>query len=108
MNDRKKKDKIITTSFKPVNDLDVSRAYLLEKLTKVEGQLSLLETVFSEFELDSAKQSVEKTLIERAVETSIQIIYDKVLFDEYDIEDEVLKENFLVERRKPDLEDSER
>ena len=42
------------------------------------------------------KQS-EDVLIERAVETTIQILSDNGLFDNYENTDEVLKQNLLIE-----------
>ena len=42
------------------------------------------------------------------MKTTIRIIYDKVLFDNYDHGDEVLKEYLLLEvnkRRRPDLDE---
>ena len=40
-------------------------------------------TKFNEYRLQNNKQSVEEVLIERAVETTIQILYDKGLFNHY-------------------------
>ena len=51
------------------------------------------------------EQSIEEVLIQRAVKTTIQILYDKGLFDNYDNADEVIKD-FLFTRRPPDLEES--
>ena len=53
----------------------------------------------------SDKPSIEEVLVQRAVKTTIQILYDKELFDNYDNADEVL-EDFLFTRRKLDLEES--
>ena len=52
----------------------------------------------------SNKQSVEEVLIQRAVKMTVQKHYDKGFFDNYDNADEVLKDYFFVERRKPDLD----
>ena len=56
----------------------------------------------------SNKQSVEEVSIEKAVKTTIEISYDKGLFDNYDNHDnadEVLKDYSFVSRRRPDLEE---
>ena len=48
--DTYKKDEKLTTNFKPVDDLDViNKAYLDEKLLKLDGHLSKLEKDFNEF-----------------------------------------------------------
>ena len=49
------------------------------------------------------KQSVEEFLIQRTVKATIQIFYDKGVFDKFDNTDEVLKDFLLTERRGPDL-----
>ena len=54
----------------------------------------------NEFKLNYNKQSVEEILIQRAVKPTIQILYDKGLFDSYDNADEVLKDFLFVERRR--------
>ena len=70
----------ITTSFEPSNDEDViNRAYLDEKLLKINSHLSLLEKIYNEFKLHYDKQSVEEILIQRTVKATIQILYDKFL-----------------------------
>ena len=45
---------------------------------KIDGQLSKLEKDYNEFKKQYKKQSVEDILIQRAVNTTIQILYDKV------------------------------
>ena len=59
---------------------------------KIDGHLSKLEEDYNEFELQYNKQNVEDLLIQRAVKTTIQILYDKGLFDEYANADKVLEE----------------
>ena len=54
--------------------------------------------------MHSNKKSEEEVLNERAVKTTLQIIYDKRLFEKYDNADEVLKKYLLSERRRPSLE----
>ena len=104
--DTYKKDEKLTTNFKAVDDLDViNRAYLDEKLIKIDGQLSKIEKDFNEFKLQYNKQSVEEILVQRAVKTTIQILYDKGLFDNYAIADKVLEDFLFVTRRRGDLSD---
>ena len=89
--DTYKKDEKITTTFEAVNDEDViNKGFLDEKLLKIDGHLSKLEKDFNEFKLQYNKQSVEEILIQRAVKTTIQILYDKGLFDNYANADKVL------------------
>ena len=84
VHDTYKKDEKLTTNFEPVDDSDViNKAYLDEKILKINGHLSKLEKDFNEFKLQYNKQSVEDILIQRAVKTTIQILYDKGLFDNY-------------------------
>ena len=104
VHDTYKKDEKVTTNFKAVNDEDViNKGYLDEKLLKINGHLSKLEKDFNEFELQYNKQSVEEILIQRAVKTTIQILYDKGLFDNFQNADEVLEDFLFVTRRRGDL-----
>ena len=69
---------------------------------KIQGEISYLEKDYNEFKLHK-----KDPLIERAVRTTIQILYDKGLFDNYANADQALKDYLLVEvndRRRPDLE----
>ena len=52
----------------------------------------------------SNKQSLEEVLIQRAVKTTIQILFDLRIFDDYN-NAEVLKDFSFVEGRRPDLEE---
>ena len=100
VHDTYKKDEKITTNFKAVNDEDViNKGYLDEKLLKIDGHLSKLEKDFNEFKLQYNKQNVEDILIQRAVKTTIQILYDRGLFDNFQNADKVL-ENFLFTTRR--------
>ena len=106
VHDTYKKDEKISTIFKPVDDLDViNKGYLDEKLIKIDGHLSKLEKDFNEFKLQYNKQSVEEILVQRAVKTTIQILYDKGLFDNYANADKVLEDFLFVTRRRGDLSD---
>ena len=106
VHDTYKKDEKITTNFEPVNNSDViNKGFLDEKLLKINGHLSKLEKDFNEFKLQYKKQSVEDILVQRAVKTTIQILYDKGLFDNYDNADKVLEDFLFVTRRRGDLSD---
>ena len=107
VHDTYKKDEKISTNFKAVNNEDVlNKAYLEEKLLKINVHLPLLEKDYNEFKLQYNKQSVEKILLQRAVKTTIQILCDKGLFDAFPNADKVLKDFLFVTRRKPDLEEN--
>ena len=102
--DTYKKDEKLITNFKPVDDSDViNKGYLDSKLLKIDGHLSKLEKDFNEFKLQYNKQNVEDILIQRAVKTTIQILYDKGLFDNYANADKVLEDFLFTTRRRGDL-----
>ena len=95
VHDTYKKDEKITTNFEPNDNEDViNKGYLDEKLIKINGHISKLEKDFNEFILQYNKQNVEDILVQRAVKTTIQILYDKGLFNNYANADKVL-EDFL-------------
>ena len=102
-----KKHEKITTNFEAVVDEDViNKAYIDSKLLKIEGHLSKLEKDFNEFKLQHNKQNIEEILIQRAVKTTMQILYDKGLFDNFQNAQEVLKDFLFTTRRRLDLEDN--
>ena len=104
IHDTYEKDENITTNFEAVDNEDViNKGYLDEKLSKINGHLSKLEKVFNEFKLQYNKQNVEEILIQRAVKTTIQILYDKGLFDKYANADKVLEDFLFTTRRRGDL-----
>ena len=104
VHDTYKKDEKITTIFGAVNDEDVvNKGYLDEKLIKIDGHLSKLEKDYNEFKLEHNKQNVEDILIRRAVKTTIQILYDKGLFDKFQNADKVLEDFLFTTRRRGDL-----
>ena len=104
VHDTYKKDEKLTTNFEPVDDSDViNKAYPDEKLIKINGHISKLEKDFNEFKLQYNKQAVEDILIQRAVKTTIQLLYDKGLFDNYANADKVLEDFLFVTRRRGDL-----
>ena len=95
VHDTNKKNEKITTNFEHTDNSDViNKAYLDKKLLKINGHLSKLEKDYNEVNLEYNKQSFEDILIQRAVKTTIQILYDKSLFDNYANADRVL-EDFL-------------
>ena len=105
VHDAYKKDEKLTTNFETVDDSDViNKAYLDEKLIKINSHLSKIEKDFNEFKLQYDKQNVEDILIQRAVKTTIQILYDKGLFDNFQNAEEVVKDFLFTTRRRPDLE----
>ena len=104
VHDTYKKDEKITTNFEAVDDSDViNKAYLDKKLKKIDGHINYIEKDYNEFKLQYNKQNVEDILIQRAVKTTIQILYDKGLFDNYDNADKVLEDFLFTTRRRGDL-----
>ena len=105
VHDTYKKDEKITTNFEAIDDSDViNKAYLDDKLKKIDGHNAYIEKNYNEFKKQYNKQSVEEILIQRAVNTTIQILYDKGLFDNFQNAQEVLKDFLFTTRRRPDLE----
>ena len=105
VHDTYKKDEKITTDFEAVDNKDViNKAHLDEKMLKRDGHLSKLEKDYNEFILQYNKQNVEDILIQRAVKTTIQILYDRGLFDHFQNAEELLKDFLFTTRRRPDLE----
>ena len=104
VHDTYKKDEKLTTNFRPVDDSDViNKGHLDSKLLKIDGHLSKSEKDFNEFKLQYNKQNVVEILVQRAVKTTIQILYDKGLFDIYDNADKVLEDFLFTTRRRGDL-----
>ena len=104
VHDTYKKDEKLTTNFDAVDNSDViNKGFLDEKLLKINGHLSKLEKDYNEFIKQYDKQAVEDILIQRAVKTTIQILYDKGLFDHYTNSDKVLEDFLFTTRRRGDL-----
>ena len=104
VNDIYEKDEKITTNFEAYDNEDViNKGYLDSKLLKIDGHLSKLQRNKYEFKLQYNKQSVEDILIQRAVKTTIQILYDKGLFDNYATADKVLEDFLFTTRGREDL-----
>ena len=109
VHDAYKKDEKLTTNFKPVDDSDfINKAYLDEKLVKIDGHLSKLEKDYNEYKLQYNKQNVENILIQKAVKTTIQILYDKGLFDNFQNADKVLEDFLFTTRRRGDLSEAKK
>ena len=107
VHDTYKKDEKLTTNFEPVDNSDViNKGYLDSKLIKINGHLSKLEKDYNEFKLQYNKQNVEDVLIQRALKTTIQILYDKGLFDHYTNSDKVSEDFLFTARRRPDLSEN--
>ena len=70
---------------------------------KIDGHLSKLEKDYNEFKLQYNKQNVEDISIQRAVKATIQVPYDKGLFDNYPNADKVLEDFLFTTRRRSDL-----
>ena len=101
-----KKDEKTTTNSEAVNDVDViNKAYLDDKLKKIDGHISYIEKDYNEFKKQYNKQSVEEILIQRAVKTTLQVLYDKGLIDNYANADKVLEDFLFTTRRRGDLEE---
>ena len=104
VHDSYKKDEKLTTNFEPVDNEDViNKGYLDSKLINKHGHLSKLEKDYNEFNLQYNKQNIEDLLIQRAVKTTILILYDKGLFDKFQNADKVFEEFLFTTRRRPDL-----
>ena len=104
VHDTYKKDEKITTNFVPDDNEDViNKGYLDSKLIEIDGHLSKLEKDYNEFKLQYNKQNVEDILFQRTVKTTIQIRYDKGLFDNYANADKVLEDFLFTTRRRGDL-----
>ena len=104
--DTYKKDEKLT-NFEHTGNTDViNKGYFEEKLLKINGHLSLLEKNNNEFILQYNKQSAEEILIQRAVKTTLQILYDKCLFDHFNNGNayEVLKGFVFLEKHRLDSE----
>ena len=102
--DAYKKDEKLTTNFDPNDNEDViNKGYLDSKLLKIDGHLSKLEKYYNELKLRFNKQNLEDILIQRAVKTTIQILYDKGLFDKFQNADKILEDFLFTTTRRPDL-----
>ena len=105
VHDTYKKDEKLTINFEAVDNEDViNKAYLDEKLGKIDGLTYYIENDYNELKLQYNKQSVEEVLVQRTVKTTIQILYDKRLFDNVQNSEELLKDFLSSTKRRPDSE----
>ena len=84
-------------------NLSINKGYLDEKLLRKNGHLSKIEKDYNEFKLQNNKQNVEDISMQGAVKTTIQILYDKGLSDNYANADKVLEDFLFTTRRRGDL-----
>ena len=104
VHDAYKKREKITTNFEAVDDKDVlNKAYLDEKLKKIDGHIPYIQKDYNEFKLQHNKQNVEDILFQRTVKTKIQILHDKGLFDNFQNADKNLEDFLFTTRRRGDL-----
>ena len=73
-------------------------------MKKIGEHTSYIVKDYSEFKLQYNKQSVEEVSVQRAVKTTIQILYDQRLFDASPNADKVLNYFLFTTRKRPDLE----
>ena len=67
------------TNFEASDCSDViNKTYIEDNLLKIDGHLSIPEKDYNEIFLHYKKPTVEGILIQRAVKTTIRILYDKV------------------------------
>ena len=104
VHDSYEKDEKITKNFGTFENSDViNKGYLDDKLLKINGDLSKLEKDYNECKLQYNEQNVGDFLFQRAVKTTIQILYDRGLFDNYANADKVLEVFLFTTRRRGDL-----
>ena len=72
-------------------------------MKKGNGHISYIQKDYNKFELQYNKQSVEDNSIQKIVKTTIQILYDKGLFDNFQNADKVLENFLFITRRRGDL-----
>ena len=101
VHDTYKKDQKITTNFEAVDDEDVINKGYLD--SNFDGHLSKLEKDYNGLKLQYHKQAIEDNLIQRAVKTTIQILYEKGSFDNFQNAETVLQDFIYVTRRRGDL-----
>ena len=98
VDDTYKKDEKLTTDFEPTDNSDITnKGYPDEKLLKINGHFSFLEKDYNEYKLQYNKQPVEESLIQRAVKTTIPILYDKGFSEKYAYAAEVMKDFCLLQ-----------
>ena len=100
VHDTYEKDEKLKTKFEADDNEDViKKSYLDENLSKTDGQVSYVDKDYNECKLQYSKQSLEEVLIHRADKTTIQILYDKWLFANFQNPGEILEDFFIATRR---------
>ena len=64
-----------------------------------------LKKITTNSNYNTRNKNIEYTSIQRAVKTTIQILYDEGLFDNYAKADKVLEDFLFAKRRRADLEE---
>ena len=101
LHDTYEKDEKIKTIFEPIeNSYVINKVYLEENLLKINGHISYKEKDYNELKSQNNKQSEEQILIQRAVETTVQVSCDKGLFDNHGNADKVLEDFFYNETKR--------
>ena len=72
---------------------------------KIDGHLSKFEKDYNEFKLQYNKQTIEDISIQRALKTTIQLLYDKGLLNNFKNADKVLEDFLFTTRPRGDLEE---
>ena len=80
----------------------INKANIDQKILYINGHLSNLKKYSNEFEVQHNKQSVEEALVQKTVKTTIDILYDEGLIDNYANAEKVL-EVFFTTRLGSDL-----
>ena len=74
------------------------------EIEKKDGHIPSIEKDYNKCKKQYNKQSVEDILVQRAVKTTIEILYDKSLFDNSAKADKILEDFLFTTRRREDLE----
>ena len=94
------------TVFEPISSENVmNKAYTDENLIKINGHFVIIRKRIQRIQIQYNKQSLEEILFQRAVKTTIQIVYDKSLFDNFPNAEKVLEDFLSITRRRADLEE---
>ena len=99
------KKKQPTSKFLMMETLETKLIYIDEKFFKIEGHISYIVKEDNEFKLLSNRQSVEEVLIQSVGKTSVKILYDNGLSDNYHNAHEILCVFLFVGRRRADLKE---
>ena len=104
--DTYKKDEKKTTDFEAVDDKYViNKAYLDEKLKKIEEHISYIEKDYNKFILQYNKQSLEGILIQRAVKQRYKYFMIRDYLIIFKMVIRFLEDFLFATRRRGDLEE---